>query len=357
MKNIKKTPEQQYQIFFFTGGPGKEAEISRQSYDTYYRALKTFSFLEVHTFDGNPDRTWKYTDNTGKIRARSLTFHAVLDIISSANNPLVVPVIHGLMGEDGTIAAIFESMCIPYLFSSSNVCSLTLNKFATCRILASFGINVPDSTLLFRRNAAQSSAIVKKWLSQYSTLVLKPLDEGSSIDMIVSSSIKTIADFLDIYWKSHHVLLLEEYIQGQEYTVGVYEKPQNGDIHALPPIYIKPLRSHYFDYEAKYVPGKAEETFNLTITAQKADKLCKTALKISEILQISGLARSDFIYNPDSEAFYFLEINTIPGLTANSLVPKSIEQAGFDPDLFLARLLATAFRDYNERKNFLSCFK
>ncbi len=341
-----------------TGGPGNEAPISRQSCRTFGKALKAFDFLRVSIWDGRQQGVWQEVDEQGEPLGPMRDFYHVLQKIKEASSPLVVPLIHGRLGEDGKLASIFESLEIPYLFSSSSVCALTLHKFAACRFLAHFGIKVPASSLVFHWQSNLALSIIRKYLEKYGTVVLKPVDEGSSIHMTVVSSLDDrVKDFLEGYWREHQVLMVEQYVDGDEYTVGVYENPSDGVQRILPPVRIVPLEASYFDYNAKYVPGKAEETFQLSLSSLKEEELCAIAERISRLFQVKGLTRSDFMFDRNSQEFYFLEINTIPGLTDNSLVPKSIRQAGYQLDPFLARILATAFARKNEREDFLSCFK
>lgn len=218
---------------------------------------------------------------------------------------LVVPMIHGAGGEDGTLQIFLESLNVPYVFSGPEAHSAGIDKRKAKEIAASVGIKSAKETDIF-------------------PVFVKPRFGGSSVASKVCNS-KDESE--DLIMKNPGIdFMHEEIIRGREMTVGIIE--HSGEVMALPIIEIIP-NGGFFDYENKYDPKKlAEEICPAKIDAGLEAELKSQALLIHQKICAKHFSRSDFIVTPEGE-IYFLEINTIPGMTETSLIPKMLKTAGF----------------------------
>ncbi len=227
------------------------------------------------------------------------------EFIKSAQNfNLVIPVIHGTGGEDGTLQGLLTSLSIPFLFSNVATHSIAIDKKFTKEIVSSLGITSPKET------------------QNIFPVFVKPRTGGSSIASQLCTTKREVDELL---LKNPNLkFLTEEPIKGREFTVGVLE--YNGKTFALPVIEII-SKSTFFDFESKYNPDKlATEICPAEIPDSLRKELQRQALLIHTHLEVQHMSRSDFIVT-DENKIYFLEINTIPGMTNTSLIPKMITEA------------------------------
>ena len=232
------------------------------------------------------------------------------------------PVFHGKFGEDGVVQGFLETLGVNYTFSKVYAQAVGMNKRTTKLLFAQAGIKVvpeftPDN-LEF-------------------PVIIKPNDNGSSFGIYI---VNNQAEFDKYYPEAKKVspdIIIEKYIQGREFTASILGNDQP---EALPIIEIIP-KNKFFDYEAKYSDGGAQEICPAEITDQLANKMKQIGLKAHLILGCRGLSRTDLILAQDDE-IYTLEINTIPGQTATSLVPKAAQAAGYTYSQFLDKLIILA---------------
>ncbi|MDD2745164.1 MAG: ATP-grasp domain-containing protein [Candidatus Gracilibacteria bacterium] len=229
---------------------------------------------------------------------------------------LVVPMFHGVYGEDGQITAFLKTLGCPYAFSPFEVHSLCLNKNQTNLFVEKMGIKVPRSEFYEQGRGFSSIATQLSF-----PLIVKPNKGGSSI---ATNKVSSIEEFQKAYEMIvDDDILVQTCIEGREFTVGVFRDATG--CHALPIIEIQSLKNAFFDYQEKYETDGSNEVFlEGELSLQKL--LADTSVAISQMLGCSGLVRIDFRY--DGKDIYFLEVNTIPGFTAASLVPKMWRKAG-----------------------------
>lgn len=285
-------------VLAIKGGISGEREVSLRSGQAVAEASRQAGY-EVDEFDynGNNEELIK------KIKA----------------NDVALPILHGKGGEDGRIQKIFEQHKIPYLGASSEVSELTFDKIKTHEKLTELNILMPDYEEVNKSTFSASRLSSKPF-------VLKPNDGGSSIDTLIArevneESVKKASELLDKYQN----MLIEELIEGIEITVPVLDKK------ALPVIFIKPPEGGEFDYQNKY-NSQSDEVCPAPISIV-ADEIQKAAQIIAEeihnSLRVRHLSRTDFIISNDKK-IYMLEINTMPGMTPQSLFPLSAKVAGMD---------------------------
>jgi len=166
--------------------------------------------------------------------------------------------------------------------------------------------------------------------------VIKPIELGSSVGISIAKNAKELEDGIKLAFEYDKVVMLEKYIRGRELTVSVMGTTK---LTALPVIEIIPKNSGWFDYEAKYVAGACQEICPAEIIDDIRNELQSQAIKIFKEIGCKDLARADFIWDNVNDNIYFLEINTIPGMTATSLAPQSAKEAGMEFSEFLNRLI------------------
>ena len=234
---------------------------------------------------------------------------------------LVIPVFHGKGGEDGDIQGFLKTLKMPFLFSDVAGHAVGIDKLLTKLIAQSCQIQQPSHQVVNK----------KQKIKYQKPVVIKPFNSGSSVDVFIVKCQKALDQGLKKIFKSSEKAIAEIYIQGEEYTVGVIE--ENNKKIALPIIWIKP-NNKFFNYESKYTSGMAEEICPAPIDKKLEQSLKKIALLIHQTLGLKHMSRSDFIVDKKQQT-YFLEVNTIPGLTQNSLIPKAVKTSGRDFGLLL----------------------
>ena len=242
--------------------------------------------------------------------------------------------LHGQPGEDGLVQALLERAGCPYQGSGPAGSFLALNKAAGKSLFLRAGIQTPRYEFLPVRPE-------EGWKSSLPyPLFVKSNTGGSSIDLFRVDDDGQMRKALDTLFSQHQEVLVEELIPGQEVTCGVLGLP--GEEKALPPVLIVPRRE-FFDFHDKYAPDGAAELCPAPLDADITEKIQKTALAAHRALGLSGYSRTDFRLREDGELFV-LEVNTLPGMTGASLVPKEAAAAGMEFAELLETLLRYAVR-------------
>jgi D-alanine-D-alanine ligase len=241
--------------------------------------------------------------------------------------------IHGTPGEDGKLQGYFEMLDIPFTGCGAITSGLTFNKIYCNRVVQSADVvNVARSLHLFK-DRAQSPEQVLQQLKL--PLFVKPAEGGSSLG---TSKVKTPYDLqaaMDAAFAVDSQIMAEEFVPGRELTIGVYKV--NGEVHTLPITEVI-TKNEFFDYEAKY-KGASTEVTPAQISEQLAYRISDTASRIYNLLNCKGVVRVDFIVTPDTDKIYFLEINTTPGQSAESIIPQQVRAAGQTLTQFYGMLL------------------
>ncbi|HIF37957.1 MAG TPA: D-alanine--D-alanine ligase [Gemmatimonadetes bacterium] len=257
------------------------------------------------------------------------SFRGLLEYVDELTTAdIVFPVLHGGMGENGTIQAVLDLLEVPYVGSDMFGCALAMNKDLTKRLLRAADISTPDWIL---------PSTVEEVIETLSfPLICKPVDGGSSVGL----TLVTNKESLELCFASAKAggpsLMYENFVSGRELTVGVVGK----DTLPVGEIISK---NELFDFECKYRPEMADEIFPAAIEERIASTVSKIALEVHDLLGLRDLSRIDFILD-EQETLWCLEANTLPGMTANSLLPKAAEAAGFSFQEFCEKLLLLAER-------------
>jgi D-alanine-D-alanine ligase len=241
---------------------------------------------------------------------------------------LVIPVFHGIYWEDGQITAFLKTLGCRYAYSDFAVHALCMDKNRTNQVIADIGIKIPRS--LFLREWTHIEKLESPLVCY--PVIVKPNKWWSSI---ATSKVDSRAELIEvqklIFWDD---ILIQECIEWREFTVGVYY--DESGYNTLPIIEIKTLSQDFFDYSEKYETDGSNEVF-MTEEDELQKRLSKTSLRVCEYIWIRWVVRLDWRY--DGKDIYFLEVNTIPGFTNDSLVPKMWKQAGKSEKEFVGMLV------------------
>jgi D-alanine-D-alanine ligase len=244
--------------------------------------------------------------------------------------------LHGPGGEDGTVQAVLDLLGIKYTCSGTMASAIAMDKVLTKKLVATDGILVAPHVLITKEGYRKHPVRYLKMLK--GKLVVKPNRIGSSMGVTISDEPIEVKKGIERALAIDDSILVEKFMKGREFTVPVLG---NNHAKALPVIEIIPKISEFFDFKAKYKTGGSDEIVPAKIDKKLTEKFQKIALRVHKLLGCRGMTRSDFILT-DEGRIVFLEINTIPGMTANSLVPKSALASGISFPKLLDKLIALA---------------
>ena len=311
-------------IAIIMGGYSSEYKISLISGNVVYHYLdKTkYNGFRIHIFK----EKWVYVDDNDTefpidkndfsttLNGNKITFDCVFNAI------------HGTPGEDGLMQAYFELLAIPHTSCDYYQAALTFNKRDLLSVLKPYGIKSAISYYLNKGERIDTAAIVSK---VGLPCFVKPNKAGSSFGI---SKVKTEAELpvaIEVAYKEDNEIIIESFLDGTEVSVGVIN--YQGKTTVLPITEIV-SENDFFDYEAKYL-GKSQEITPARISDEMTQKVGDIAKRAYEILRMKGFSRSEFIIVNDEP--FMLEMNTIPGLTTESLIPQQADAAGISlTDLF-----------------------
>jgi len=271
------------------GGSSPEAEVSRRTAAAVSKALRELGH---------------------EVREVELD-RKLYEELSSFKPDKVFIALHGIPGEDGTVQGFFETIGIPYTGCGVQASAICMDKDITKRVLKSHGINVPSGETYFRGEEVS-------WLEF--PCVVKPARTGSTIGVSVVRSPEELEDAINLAFSFDSKVIVEEFIEGREITVPVLKGK------ALPPVEVIP-EGGFYDYEAKYRKGTTRYEVPAKLHKKVEERLRRTSEKVFRLLECRGAIRVDFRLDSNGIPF-LLEVNTIPGMTERSLLPKSAMAVG-----------------------------
>ena len=320
-------------IALVTGGFSAEAVISYKSAVTIDTNLDR-NYFNVYKIDINP-QGWIYELSDGrKLEIDKNDFSLQLDSEKITFDAVFIGM-HGTPGEDGKLQGYFDTLKIPYTGCDAATSAITFNKRYAVAVAGMAGISVAKSLVLIKNNFKGTQEI-KSTLKF--PVFIKPNNGGSSIGM---SKVDTISEKLDIAiekaFKEDNQVLVEEMIEGREFTVGVFKT--KGKIIVLPLTEVKAdADKSFFDFEAKY-QGKSTETTPAEVDENIANKIREAAEKVYSVFNCRGVVRIDFIYNEKASRPFMLEVNTVPGQSEASIVPQQVRALGWSLKEFYTELV------------------
>lgn len=314
-----------YKIALLCGGYSGEAKVSYNSAAFVEQNINEDLF-EVYKIKVSTDR-WLYEGPRGDIYDIDRNdFSLTLDQ-EKINFDLVFMMIHGSPGENGLLQGYFEMLNIPYTCCDSLTSSLTMNKGYTKAVLREIpNLFLAKSVLLFEHQRSDAASIVRGQLKL--PIFVKPNAGGSSIGMSKVENDAEIESAIDLAFDAKNTgkqVLVEEFVSGREFSVGVYKF--NGTLSVLPATEVI-TSNKFFDFDAKYIPGLTEEITPANISTEQKLRMERIVKDIYLKLNCKGLVRIDFFFEKDTDNFYFIELNTIPGQTKTSFIPQQIRAAG-----------------------------
>ncbi len=244
--------------------------------------------------------------------------------------------LHGIHGEDGTVQGMLDLLGLPYQGSGVLGSALAMNKQLAKTLYLLNGLPVAAGELAQPAHCQNPGPLLARLTLP---LVVKPVRQGSSLGMSIVRQAEQLGPALSTAFQHDTEVLVEEFIQGREITVGVLG---NTELTALPLVEIIPdSRYAFFDYEAKYTPGATREVCPAEVDEHIRSTAQDYACRAHKALHLRGYSRTDMIVRDDGEIF-LLETNTIPGMTPTSLLPQAAAQAGLSFSALLDRLIALA---------------
>ena len=304
-------------IAIIMGGYSSEVEISLKSGQVVYQNIskEKYNTYKIHILkekwvlvdDDENEFPINKHDFSTEINGKKINFDCIFNAI------------HGHPGEDGTILAYFELIGLKHTSAHFYQMALTFNKRDCLSVVKQYGIKTAKSYFLNKGDIINVEEIIAR---VGLPCFIKPNNAGSSFGISKAKTAAEMIPAIEKAFKEDSQILIEEFLDGPEITVGVFN--YKGKIKVLPMTEIV-TENEFFDYEAKYL-GKSQEITPARISDEIHQKLEKIAAHVYIILNMSGFSRSEYILVNDEP--YFLEMNTVPGLTTASLIPQQAEAAG-----------------------------
>ncbi len=313
-------------VAILCGGPGPEREVSLASGAAVARALREAGCepVPVEITAGGDFR----------IRGRTMQPAACMERLRRGGVCAVFVALHGPYGEDGVIQGFLRVLRVPFTGPDVECAAIAMHKHATRLLLADAGVPIAPGMLLRRGDALDAVGMAPP-------LVAKPCRLGSSVGVRIVTRADGVEAAVRAVWDMGQDCVLERYIEGGEFSCPVRDTPRGPE--ALPVVEIRPRAGReFFDYEAKYSPGQADEIVRTDGEPWLA-QMQALAVRCHAVLGCRAFSRTDFIRGPSGPVV--LEINAIPGLTENSLLPKAARAAGLTLGTLAREWIAQAVAD------------
>ncbi len=312
------------------GGYSKEEVISLKSAGQIVQSIDAAKFKTFTVLINKKEWVVKASDADIPIDKNDFSFtHQGQKVKFDA----VFMAIHGTPGEDGKLQAYFEMMNIPVTTCNSFVSALTFNKYACKSFLGDYGVLTANAVLLRKNNHYAEDEIID---SLGLPVFVKPNNGGSSFGVTKVKAVDQLHDAIHKAFEEDTEIILEEFIEGREFTCGVFINDESDYVLPLTEIVSK---NEFFDYQAKY-EGFCDEITPARLGADETAECQEIAYDIYKLLNCNGLVRIDFLYK--NEKFYFMEVNTVPGVSKESIIPQQIRAYGLTETEFYTNLIEDA---------------
>lgn len=324
-------------VALITGGYTGEAEVSYKSSKFVYSKIDK-TIYDVYLVDITTNG-WFYDNEDGRRYPIDKEDFSVLIDQEKIVFDIAFIILHGSPGEDGRLQGYFDMINLPYTSCGALTSSLTMNKGYTKAILADIPeMYVAKSVLLFENHRATAAELVTAKLAL--PYFVKPNAGGSSIGMTKVKVLDELKEALDKAYDAENTgkqVLVEEFVSGREFSQGIFRNAK-GELIVLPATEVKTTRE-FFDFEAKYTPGLTEEITPADLTTEQQDRAARIIREIYIRLNCKGMVRVDYFLENGTDNFYFIEINTIPGQTAQSFIPQQVRAFGMNETDFYGELI------------------
>lgn len=349
------------------GGKSAEHEVSQMSATSVINAIDKEKY-NIIPIGITKDGKWKkYSGDIGLIESgewKMISDDKNDDIFSIISNndkrvimeqeeqsqiDVIFPILHGPMGEDGTVQGMFETMDVPYVGAGVLASALCMDKGFAKTIFESEGLSVAKCVLVLKHRAADNlDEYVEKAEELGYPLFIKPANLGSSVGITKAHNREELIDGLNEAFKYDRRILIEEYIDGRELECAVLgnNKPKASVVGEIIP-------SHeFYDYESKYFDdGKSRMIIPANISNDISDEIRSMAIEAYMAVDCSGLSRVDFFLENETNNIYINEINTMPGFTRYSMYPLLWQETGLEYSDLIDELIALAIERHEEKNN------
>ena len=310
------TVNHSHKIAVLCGGPSSEAEVSRRSGKNCYEALKRLGYQNTLLLE---------VDET------------IANQLKEESVDIAYIALHGKYGEDGCIQGLLEVLKIPYTGSRLAAMALTIDKDRTKTILKQARLPVAVSITVTKGQQGITKLLKDTQLNY--PVMIKPIQEGSSVGMSKVDSEAELDKALEFAGQYSEKLMIEQFISGKDLTVGVLEK--SGEPIATPILELK-SKTGWYDFEAKYTPGLTEFILPAQVNEKTTHQIQQLAIQAHQAAECQGVSRVDFVLDTETQQPYILEINTIPGMTDVSDLPAQAKAMGISYDELVEWILQSA---------------
>lgn len=326
-------------IALVTGGYTDEATISLASADFVKSKLNPARY-EVYTIVVS-EQQWEYVDDLDiryVVNRADFSLELPNQII---HFDVVFMMLHGIPGEDGCFQAYLDLLGIPYTSCNAATSAITMNKAYTKAVVADIeNLFVARSVQLYNWQKDEAGQLINQRLKL--PYFVKPNCGGSSIGMSKVRLHDELPAALDRAFSARNAgnqIIVEEFVTGREFSVGVFQR--DGETVVLPVTEVS-AADGFFDYNAKYLSTTSNDMTPATLTPAQRSLIEQVVIAVYQRLACKGMVRIDFFLEEVTDKFYFIEINTIPGQTDHSFIPKQVRAAGIDLSLFYQELIEAA---------------
>ena len=308
-------------IAIVAGGDSSEYEISVKSANEVSKSLSSRYIVYIIMIRGT---NWYWEDNKDHYHNIDKNDFSLITDEYRIKFDGVFIAIHGTPGENGLLQGYFDILGIPYTSCGAFCSALTFNKQACKLFLKEYKIPMADAILIRKGDNLDPVGIIRQ---TGLPCFVKPNDSGSSFGVTKVKKKEELLSAIEIAFKESNEVLIEAFMNGREVACGVVKTKNKSYVFPVTEIISK---NEFFDFEAKYTTGKSEEVTPAEMPAIITNEIQRLSSLIYDLLDCSGIVRVDFIVT--GEKPYFLEINTVPGMTKESIVPKQSVSAGLSPE-------------------------
>jgi len=319
-------------IAIVAGGDSSEYEISVKSAMEVEKVLSSEYIVYLVILRGT---NWYWEDQKGRYYNIDKNDFSLVTDEHRIRFDGVFIAIHGTPGENGFIQGYFEMMSMPYTSCNAFCSALTFNKQACKLFLKEYSIPMADAILIRKGESLDPVSIIKRiGLPCF----VKPNDSGSSFGVTKVKQKEDLLSAIETAFKESNEVMIESFMKGREVACGIVKTKDKTIVLPVTEIISK---NEFFDYEAKYTPGMSDEVTPADMPSNVTNEIQRLSLLICDLLGCKGIVRVDFIVI--NEKPFFLEINTIPGMTKESLIPKQADAAGISHEELYSMVVENMF--------------
>lgn len=332
--------DKKQKVLLLLGGTSPEREVSKSTGKSVYNALLNIGY-EVVVLDpaygiNQPFEVEDYFSENDFSEISNENYLDAVNLISPNEISVAFLALHGKYGEDGTIQSLLELKGIKFTGSKVLSSAIAMDKIMSKILFEEYNVPTPK-WFHFKKGESTSSDVNKIIEEKFGyPAVVKPNDQGSTVGLTICKSSEQLDDAIHNAFEYSDRILVEEYIPGREVTVAVI------DNDALPVLEIRPKHGIY-DYECKYTSGMSEYIVPADVSTDASKQLQSIAVQACKSLRCEVYARVDFRLSPENKIFT-LEVNTLPGMTSTSLVPKMAKAVGLTFEQLVEKIITLSLK-------------